>query len=148
MSRACDFLKETGDDLALLDSRRDQLLALRQYGEYLDALDPTLKGEETLVPGCASATYMTAVLNDDGTLRFYGDSESFISKGYLYILIEALNGVTPAQMMQDVVPCVQDFAQKAGVRLSMIQSRANVFENVFHFMQRKTAEAVAKQESA
>lgn len=146
MNHACDFLNETGDDLAMLESRHDRLLTLRQYGDYLEPLDPALKSDSTQVPGCASATFMTAVLQDDGTLRFRGDSESFISKGYLYILIEALNGTTPQEMMHDVVPCVESFAEKAGVRLSMIQSRANVFANVFSFMQRKTAEAVAAQE--
>jgi len=79
-NRACEFLNETGDDLAFLETRHDKLLTLRQYGDYLEALDPALKSNAALVPGCASATHMIADLQDDGTLRFYGDSESFISR--------------------------------------------------------------------
>lgn len=146
MNHACEFLNEMGEDLASLESRHDKLLTLRQYGEYLETLDPAMKSDSTMVPGCASATYMIADLQTDGTMRFYGDSESYISKGYLYILIEALNGTTPQEMMHDVVPCVEAFAQKAGVRLSMIQSRANVFANIFNFMQRQTVEVVATKE--
>ena len=144
MTNPCDYLAEIGEDLAMLTSRQDQLLTLRQYGEYLPAMDSAYKTNDQLVPGCASATHIVAQLQDDGTIHFIGDSESFISKGYIYILIEALNGCTPEQILQTVKPCVQTFAEQAGVRLSMIQSRANVFENVFHFMQRKTAEAVAQ----
>lgn len=147
MSNPCDYLAEIGEELAMLTSRQDQLLALRQYGEYLPAMSAEHKTAQNLVPGCASATHIIADLQDDGTMHFSGDSESFISKGYIYILIEALNGCTPTEVLQDSKPCVQTFAEQAGVRLSMIQSRANVFENVFHFMQRKTAEAVAEHEA-
>ena len=66
--------------MAFLETRHDKLLTLRQYGDYLEALDPALKSNAALVPGCASATHMIADLQDDGTLRFYGDSESFISR--------------------------------------------------------------------
>ncbi|MEM9774890.1 MAG: SufE family protein, partial [Chloroflexota bacterium] len=75
MNHACEFLNEMGEDLASLESRHDKLLTLRQYGEYLETLDPAMKSDSTMVPGCASATYMIADLQTDGTMRFYGDSE-------------------------------------------------------------------------
>ena len=145
MTKPCEYLEEMGEDIALLNTRQEQLLALRQYGDYLDSLDAAHKTDDNLVPGCASATHIIVALQDDGTLKFSGDSESFISKGYIYLLIEAFNGATPEFVLKEARPCVQRFAEQAGVRLSTLQSRANVFENVFSFMQRKTAEALAQQ---
>ncbi len=147
MANPCDYLAEIAEDFEILTSRQDQLLTLRQYGDYLDAMDAHLKTDSALVPGCASATHIVGELQADGTMRFMGDSESFISKGYIYILIEALNDTTPETILKSVKLCVHDFAEKAGVRLSTIQSRANVFENVFTFMQRITVEQVASKSS-
>lgn len=130
-----NYLETIAEDLADL-TREEKLLTLRDYGEQLPPMDDTLKTEENMVPGCASATYIVCHHNPDGTLHFIGDSQSFISKGYIYVLTHAFNGCTP-QELANSQDYVQAFAEKTGVRLSMIASRANVFERIYHFMQMK-----------
>jgi cysteine desulfuration protein SufE len=147
IDRTRDFLVETGELLAELPTREEQLMALRDYGDQLDPLDDSRKSDATFVPGCASATYIDVDLTPEGRLRFSGDSQSFISRGYIYILTHALSGLTPDEVLHEAVPVVESFAQQANVRMSMIASRANVFERIFHFMQKKTVEAVSQKGS-
>ena len=130
------FLDDIAEDFTDL-TREEILLTLRDYGEQLSPMDETLKTDDNMVPGCASATHIVCSHQPDGTLHFVGDSQSFISKGYIYVLTEAFNGSQPEELLEHSQPYVQAFAEKAGVRLSMIQSRANVFERIYHFMQLK-----------
>ena len=139
-----EYLQQVGADFEIL-SQQERLLTLRDYGDNVEPLDPALKNEDNYVPGCASATYMICTLDDEGRLHFHGDSESFISKGYIHILTTALSGLTPQMIATEVEPAVNAFADQAGVKMSMIASRANVFERIFHFMQVKAVEAAAKK---
>ncbi|MFW5692396.1 MAG: SufE family protein [Chloroflexota bacterium] len=146
LNHAREYLEETGALLAELTSREEQLITLREIGEELPPMDPALKTQEHMVPGCASATYVITEIKPDERVYFHMDSESFISKGYLYILMEALNGCTAEDLLKNVEPYVQAFAEDAGVRLSMLASRANVFERVFRFMQKQILEQMASSE--
>lgn len=139
------YLEEVGELLSELTSRQDQLLTLRDYGDELAPMDEALKVDENLVPGCTSATHIVVMVDTDDVVTIVGDSLSYISKGYIFILLEALNGCTVEDITQNVDPAIQKFAEDAGVRLSMIASRANVFERVFRFIQKKTVEAVASR---
>ena len=65
MANPCDYLAEIAEDFEILTSRQDQLLTLRQYGDYLDAMDAHLKTDSALVPGCASATHIVGELQAD-----------------------------------------------------------------------------------
>jgi cysteine desulfuration protein SufE len=142
VQHAQEFLAEISEDLAFLPAR-DRYVALREYGDELAPMDDALKVEANIVPGCLSLTYLAGSLDEDGLIRFQGDSESFVSKGYLYILIQAFDGSRPEAFVKDAEPLVNAFADKAQVTLSMVPSRANVFERMFRFMQRKAVEALA-----
>lgn len=143
MSHAHDYLEELGDIIQDL-TREEQLLTFRDYGEKLHPLDDKWKEEHNMVPGCASATHLVCRIEDDGTLHFEGDSQSLISKGYLYVLIEAFNGSTPEELVKDAESYVMAFAEKAQVKMSIVPSRANAFQNIFMFMQKKAIEALAQ----
>lgn len=145
IDHARDYLNEKGEEFEWLESPQDRLLTLRQYGDYLERLDAQDKTDANLVPGCASATHIIARLETDGSLHFAGDSESFISRGYIYLLTEAFNGVMPDDLLKAAEPFVLEFAERAKVRMSMIQSRANAFENIFRFMQQKAVEALGQE---
>jgi len=148
LKQAHAFLDEIADDMQFLDGRQDQLLAFRQYGDYLTPLDDMYKTEEYYVHGCASATHVRAILNDDNTVTFEGDSQSFISKGYIYLLTKAFNGIDGDVFLTESEPIVQEFIEKAQVGLSLVQSRANAFERIYRFMQKHTLAAIASKDNA
>lgn len=140
LQSARDFLHNIGEELGYLETREDQLLTLRDYGDQLPPMSSELKTIDHMVKGCASATYVIVTLDDAGKICLTTDSESFISKGYLYILTQALAGLTPEQVAVEIKPDVNAFAEVAGVRLSMIASRANIFERIYHFICKRAVE--------
>jgi cysteine desulfuration protein SufE len=141
------FLLEMAEILGSLESRQDKLLTLRDYGEQLSPMPPDQKTSENHVPGCASPTYIALERDADGRVQYVADSESFISKGYLYILVQALNGCTPEQVVTAFEDEIETFADQSGVRLSMIASRANVLERIYRFMQKKALSVIPQEQS-
>ena len=82
------------------------------------------------VKGCVSQVFVRGAL-DEGVMRWQGDSDSLITKGLLALLIQGLDGLTPAQV-QAVDPA---FISATGLQASLTPSRANGFLNILLAMQ-------------
>lgn len=109
--------------------RYEQLL---WYAKRLDAFPSEDKTAENKVPGCVSQVYITASLNE-GKVAYKGDSDAQITKGLLAMLIEALSGLSPAEILQ----LTPDFIKETQLDVSLTPSRANGFYNIFKTMQKK-----------
>lgn len=109
--------------------RYEQLL---WYAKKLEALPPEHKVAENKVPGCVSQVYITASVEDD-KVSFQGDSDAQITKGLLAMLIIALEGLSP----KEIVQLTPDFIQETQLDVSLTPSRANGFYNIFKTMQKK-----------
>ena len=70
-------------------------------------------------------------LLQSGRLHWQGDSDAAITKGLLALLIEGLEGLTPAE----VVAIDPAFIAGTGLQGSLTPSRANGFLNIFKMMQ-------------
>jgi cysteine desulfuration protein SufE len=112
--------------------RYEQLL---WYCKRLQPMPEVAKVPENKVPGCVSQVYINAML-EQGKVWFQGDSDSQLVKGLVALLIEGLNGLTPAEILQ-VSP---DFIQDTGLNVSLTPSRSNGFYNIFKTMQKKALE--------
>ena len=110
--------------------RYEQLL---WYAKKLAAFPGDNKVPENKVPGCVSQVYITAALTDEGKVTFQGDSDAQITKGLLAMLIEALNGLSPMEIVQ----LTPDFIKETQLDVSLTPSRANGFYNIFKTMQKK-----------
>jgi cysteine desulfuration protein SufE len=84
------------------------------------------------VLGCVSQVYVTASL-EHGKVIFQGDSDAQLTKGLVGLLVEGLNGLTTAEIIQ----LKPDFIQQTGLDVSLTPSRANGFYNIFQTMQRR-----------
>jgi len=109
--------------------RYEQLL---WYAKKLEPLPAEDKTAENKVPGCVSQVYVTAQLND-GKVSFQGDSDAQITKGLLAMLIIALEGLSP----KEIVQLTPDFIKETQLDVSLTPSRANGFYNIFKTMQKK-----------
>ena len=118
----------------------------RRYGQLLwfakklEAFPEAEKTPENKVAGCVSQVYIIGQV-DDGRICFQGDSDAQITKGLVALLISALNGLTP----EEVVNLSPDFIKDTQLDVSLTPSRANGFYNIFKTMQQKAA-AFAQQE--
>ncbi|MEB3170253.1 MAG: SufE family protein [Synechococcaceae cyanobacterium] len=96
----------------------------------LEPLPDELRQEAYKVRGCVSQVYVIGQLAD-GHLHWQGDSDAQITKGLLALLIEGLEGLTPAQV-EAIDPA---FLAATGLQASLTPSRANGFLNIFRSMQ-------------
>jgi cysteine desulfuration protein SufE len=102
------------------------------YAKQLPAMAEKDKIADNKVHGCTSQVYITACL-EEGKVIYQGDSDAQLVKGLVALLIEGLNGLTPAEILQ-VTP---DFINATGLQVSLTPSRANGFYNIFQMMQKK-----------
>ena len=86
--------------------------------------------DDIKVKGCVSQVFVRGAL-DEGVMRWQGDSDALITKGLLALLIQGLDGLTPAQV-QAVDPA---FIAATGLQASLTPSRANGFLNILLAMQ-------------
>ncbi|NJR48425.1 MAG: SufE family protein [Leptolyngbyaceae cyanobacterium CSU_1_3] len=102
------------------------------FAKRLPPFPDEQKVAEHKVPGCVSQVYVTASL-EQGKVIFQGDSDAQLTKGLVGLLVEGLNGLTPAEIIQ----LTPDFIQQTGLDISLTPSRANGFYNIFQTMQQK-----------
>ncbi|MGB3573757.1 MAG: SufE family protein [Phormidesmis sp.] len=119
--------------------RYEQLL---WYAKKLETFPAEDKIPDNKVRGCVSQVYITADLEDD-KVSFQGDSDAQITKGLLAMLINALNGLSPIEIIQ----LTPDFIKETQLDVSLTPSRANGFYNIFKMMQQK-ALILAGQDAA
>ena len=106
----------------------------------LEPLPDDLRQNSHKVRGCVSQVYVVGSLTD-GHLHWQGDSDAQITKGLLALLIEGMEGLTPAQ----VAAIDPGFLAATGLQTSLTPSRANGLLNIFRTMQaqaRQLSEAV------
>jgi cysteine desulfuration protein SufE len=109
--------------------RYEQLL---WYAKKLDAMPEESKIPENKVHGCTSQVYITADLKE-GKIWYQGDSDAQLVKGLVALLIQGLNGLSPAE----ILALTPDFIEATGLQVSLTPSRANGFYNIFNLMKKK-----------
>ncbi len=84
------------DSLSFFDSWEDRYKYIIDLGKQLPEMAEDLKTDERLIKGCQSKVWIDANLVD-GKLVLNADSDAFIVKGLLAVVLAAYNGQTPAQ---------------------------------------------------
>jgi len=96
----------------------------------LEPLPDELRQDAFKVKGCVSQVYVVGNLQE-GRLHWRGDSDAQITKGLLALLIEGLEGLTPAE----ATALDPSFIAATGLQASLTPSRANGFLNILRTMQ-------------
>ncbi|WP_339615403.1 SufE family protein [uncultured Gilvimarinus sp.] len=85
------------DTLGFFDGWEDRYKYIIDLGKELPPLDDSYKIEQYLVRGCQSQVWLVSEQRGD-TLYFAADSDAFIVKGLLAVVLAAYNGKTPAEI--------------------------------------------------
>lgn len=86
------------DTLTFFDSWEDRYKYIIDLGKELPPMDAAKKDEAHLVRGCQSQVWID-VTRRDGKLYFSADSDAFIVKGLLGVVLAAFNGKPAEQIL-------------------------------------------------
>ena len=86
------------DTLGFFDSWEDRYKYIIDLGKELPPMDDEKKDDEHRVRGCQSQVWIDDTL-EDGRLWFEVDSDAFIVKGLLGVVLAAYNSKTPQQII-------------------------------------------------
>lgn len=86
------------DALSFFDSWEDRYKYIIDLGKELAPLEEAQKTEANLVRGCQSQVWLTHE-NKDYRLYFAADSDAFIVRGLLGVVLAAYNGKTPSEVL-------------------------------------------------
>ena len=98
MARSIDDLV---DDFDLFEDWEERYRYIVDLGKKLPPMPDDEKIEENKVRGCMSQVWLTCQAVGDGNdivLTFRADSDAFIVKGLIAILLELYSGRTPAEI--------------------------------------------------
>ncbi len=130
MSTGSQALDRIVDRLSSAADPRRRYEYVLWLAKKLTPLPPELRQEAFRVKGCVSQVFVVGRL-EEGRLHWQGDSDAQITKGLLALLIEGLEGLTPAQV--DAIDPA--FIAATGLHASLTPSRANGFLNILRTMQ-------------
>ena len=85
------------DTLSFFDTWEDRYKYIIDLGKELPPLNDDSRNETNLVRGCQSQVWLVSEARD-GKLFFEADSDAFIVKGLLAVVLAAYNGKTPEQV--------------------------------------------------
>ena len=94
-------IEEIAENFQFLDDWNDRYRYLIELGRDLQALPPEAHNEANRVRGCASQVWLetaTGQRGDQPVLTFRGDSDAFIVKGLIYLVLALYDGRTAVEI--------------------------------------------------
>ena len=89
---------DIAENLAFFDSWEDGYRYIIDLGRQLPALPDALRTDDRLVRGCQSQVWIE-VTRQNGRLQLAVDSDAFIVKGLLAVVLAAYNNKTSAEIL-------------------------------------------------
>ncbi len=96
-------VEELEDNFALLEDWEDRYAYVIDLGKKLEPMPEAEKTEDNKVRGCMSQVWFTHEVSEgeDGPrLHFRADSDAFIVKGLIAVLLELYNDRTPEEILE------------------------------------------------
>jgi len=87
------------DTLGFFDNWEERYKYIIDLGKELPAMAEAWRTEEYLVRGCQSQVWLVDEVRN-GRLYFQADSDAFIVKGLLAVVLAAFNGKTPGEILR------------------------------------------------
>lgn len=98
MSSIDDALNILADEFELLGDWEERYRYVIELGRELEPLADAERSETNKVRGCASQVWLVTEPQDDGTLRFRGDSDAHIVRGLIAVLLRLFSGRRPVEI--------------------------------------------------
>lgn len=112
--------KEIIEEFELFDEWTEKYQYIIEIGQKLKPLDDCYRTDDHRIKGCQSSVWLHAYA-DGGKVYFDADSDSTFVKGEIALLIRALSGRTP----DEILGAELQFIDSIGLRQHMAVTRAN-----------------------
>ena len=128
---------EVVEAFSMYDDWYDKYQYLIELGKNLESYPENKKTNDKLIKGCQSRVWLDWRL-EDGKLHFRADSDAFITKGIISLLISVYSGRTPSEIAGDDF----SFIEKIGLKENLIPTRANGLVSMIDTIRRAAAESM------
>lgn len=108
------------EDFSFMEDWEDKYAFLIDLGKELPALPANLKTEENLIRGCQSRVWLTAAM-ENGRVQFAADSDAFISKGMVALLVKVYHNQKPEDILHEKL----DLLERIGLHEHLSPNRSN-----------------------
>lgn len=119
-----DQIEEIIEDFSFLDDWEDRYRYVIELGKKLPDLPDAEKNEHNKVHGCASQVWLTEQVGEgaDPEIRFRGDSDAFIVRGLVSIVLAVYSGHKASEIAR--TDAIETF-RKIGLVDHLSAQRAN-----------------------
>lgn len=107
-------------EFSAFDDWMDKYNYLIELGKDVPEIDAQYKVPNNLITGCQSRVWLHARF-EDGKIWFTADSDAVITRGLVSLLIRALNGRTPDEIME----AKMGFIDEIGLKEHLSPTRSN-----------------------
>jgi len=108
-------------DFEFLDSWEDRYQMIIDMGKSLPDLDSRYMTDKYRLKGCQSTVHFVSELNEDKTLSFRANSDAFIVKGLIALILKVFNNKSSS----DILKTDLSFLQKIGLDQHLSATRKN-----------------------
>lgn len=108
------------EEFANFEEWLDKYAYLIELGNSCPVIDEKEKTEQNLIRGCQSRVWLSCEYRD-GCLWFRADSDAVITRGIITLLIRALDGHTP----QEIIDAPLAFIDAIGLKEHLSPTRSN-----------------------
>jgi cysteine desulfuration protein SufE len=119
-------LEEILDNMEFLENWEDKYKYIIELGQSINNFDDALKNNSTKVNGCVSQVWLYSKINQnkngEKVLNFVGDSDAFIVKGLIAILIAIYSEKKPSEILEIKH---EDIFTKFGLQNHLSPQRSN-----------------------
>jgi cysteine desulfuration protein SufE len=137
------YFQEATEELLMMREmdNLEMYRVITDKGKELEGITDDERTDENFVYGCISNVYIVGELRD-GAMHYRGASDAHVVRGLLTYLIEALNGLSPKDIVTGTREAVEGFAEAVDLKSTLTPNRANAFGNIYQLIVEKAAARV------
>ena len=86
-----DKIKNKGEDMSVLEGH-DRLQYIIDEARKVEPLSDIHKVDNNKIRGCISNLWVAGEVLEDGTMKYYHDADSYMTKGTAKVILDMVNG--------------------------------------------------------
>jgi len=128
------------EEFSMFDDWMDKYQYIIELGKELEGLPESDKKDEFLVRGCQSNVWVIPEYKN-GKLFFKADSDAFISKGIIALLLKVFNGKTPDEILNTDLFFIKEIGLEEHLSMNRANGLNGMVEKIYEY-----AKAVKKND--